>query len=119
MEIARGPTAYRVSNSPGISRRRPLPRGVPLEKEGQISSAIVSSVQSKITQDLMAKCLLRRKDGSSRRNRKSSLAAGEKNLLTTVLSCKTSFAETAAVGREPLTKRGNANKSRRQKEEKN
>ncbi|XP_058014052.1 splicing factor, suppressor of white-apricot homolog isoform X1 [Ahaetulla prasina] len=105
------PTAYRVSNSPGISRRRTRSRsphekkkrrshshikskarshspsvspgkqpthknsshsasispvesrgssqersgGVPLEKEGQISSAIVSSVQSKITQDLMAK----------------------------------------------------------------
>ncbi|XP_014400834.1 PREDICTED: splicing factor, suppressor of white-apricot homolog, partial [Myotis brandtii] len=30
-------------------------RGVSQEKEGQISSAIVSSVQSKITQDLMAK----------------------------------------------------------------
>lgn len=102
------PTAYRVSNSPGMSRRRTRSRsphekkkrrshshtkskarshspsaspskhknsthsasvspvesrgssqerssGVSLEKDGQISSAIVSSVQSKITQDLMAK----------------------------------------------------------------
>ncbi|XP_066465688.1 splicing factor, suppressor of white-apricot homolog isoform X1 [Tiliqua scincoides] len=104
------PTAYRVSNSPGMSRRhtRSSPhekkkrrshshtkskarshspsvspakqsshknsthsasaspvesrgssqertRGAALEKDGQISSAIVSSVQSKITQDLMAK----------------------------------------------------------------
>ncbi|ELK26445.1 Splicing factor, suppressor of white-apricot like protein [Myotis davidii] len=49
------PTAYRVSNSPGVSRKRTRSRGVSQEKEGQISSAIVSSVQSKITQDLMAK----------------------------------------------------------------
>uniref|UniRef100_A0A8C6ZQI6 Splicing factor, suppressor of white-apricot homolog n=1 Tax=Nothoprocta perdicaria TaxID=30464 RepID=A0A8C6ZQI6_NOTPE len=69
------PTAYRISNSPGNSRKRTrssgmnletiycafliwilsLFRGVSQEKDGQISSAIVSSVQSKITQDLMAK----------------------------------------------------------------
>ncbi|XP_030438968.1 splicing factor, suppressor of white-apricot homolog isoform X7 [Gopherus evgoodei] len=106
------PTAYRISNSPGMSRKRTRSRsphekkkkrrsrsctkskarshspsmspgkqsthknsvhstsvspvesressqercrGISLEKDGQISSAIVSSVQSKITQDLMAK----------------------------------------------------------------
>ncbi|KAF7240709.1 hypothetical protein EYD10_12644, partial [Varanus komodoensis] len=50
-------TTHSTSVSPVESRESSQERsgGVSLEKDGQISSAIVSSVQSKITQDLMAK----------------------------------------------------------------
>uniref|UniRef100_A0A8C4TEV3 Splicing factor, suppressor of white-apricot homolog n=1 Tax=Erpetoichthys calabaricus TaxID=27687 RepID=A0A8C4TEV3_ERPCA len=50
------PSAYRISNSPAFSKKRSRSsRGDSQEKEKEVSSAIVSSVQSKITQDLMAK----------------------------------------------------------------
>ncbi|OCU01956.1 splicing factor, suppressor of white-apricot homolog [Xenopus laevis] len=49
------PSAYRFGHSPGNSRKQTQSRGGAQDKDGHIESEIVSSVQSKITQDLMAK----------------------------------------------------------------
>ncbi|KAG2470732.1 SFSWA protein, partial [Polypterus senegalus] len=45
------PSAYRISNNPAFSKKRSRSRGDSQEKEKEVSSAIVSSVQSKITQE--------------------------------------------------------------------
>ncbi|XP_069612161.1 splicing factor, suppressor of white-apricot homolog isoform X4 [Ranitomeya imitator] len=49
------PCSYRVGHNPGNSRKRSRSRERSKDKDGHIASEIVSSVQTKITQDLMAK----------------------------------------------------------------